>query len=177
MTEVHKIKAEMKELTTKLNFDYFQALQTLKLEADEKSESIKADTEAQIAELEAESKFKIAELEGEAKKTLAKAEKDSNNFLTKKREFALREKKIDIYESFAKNRNVVLSNSKDAEFNMLMLADNVLANQKSGGAHSRVLAELNMLRLASNAYGLRKETYVPDGSSGGLDAVLATKTR
>jgi regulator of protease activity HflC (stomatin/prohibitin superfamily) len=165
VTEERKIKAEMKEITTKLQFEYQQVLQTLKLEAEEKAAAIEADADAQINELRAETKFKIAELEGEAKKAMANAEKESNNFLVKKREFELRGKKLDVYESFAKNSSVVLSNSKDNDFNMLMLADNVLAKQDSQGGHQGVLAELNMLRLASNAYGLRKDVYIPDGGN------------
>lgn len=165
----------MKESTVKLDFEKTQALQTLKLEAEEKAASIEADSEAEINELTAQSKFTIAALVGEAKTTMAKAEKESNNYLTKKREFALRERKLDIYQAFAKNKNVVLSNSKDKEFNMLMLADNVLANQKSGGAHSRVLAELNMLRLASGAYGLhKKHLMTEEGAVKGKSGLLGT---
>mmetsp|Transcript_20527 Transcript_20527/g.26710 ORF Transcript_20527/g.26710 Transcript_20527/m.26710 type:complete len:501 (-) Transcript_20527:57-1559(-) len=168
ITEERKIKAEMKEITTKLNFEYQQVLQTLKLEAEEKAASIEADTDAQINELKAETKFQIAELEGESKKAMANAEKESNNYLTKKREFQLREKQLNVYESFAKNSNVVLSNSKDKDFNMLMLADNVLASQGNKAGHQGVISELNMLRLASNAYGLRKDTYIPEGTSDSL---------
>jgi len=47
-------------------------------------------------------------------------------------------------------------------------ADNVLAaNSGSGGGrgHAKLVAELNMLRLASNAYGLQKQgTYIPEGA-------------
>lgn len=40
-----------------------------------------------------------------------------------------------------------------------MLADNVLAARGDGKTQGNLMAELNMLRFASAAYGLSKETY------------------
>jgi hypothetical protein len=119
-----------------------------------------------IDELNAETKLKRAKLEAEAKTAIAAAEKDSNAFVAKSREFNLRSKRLDIYKALAENPDVVLSDSSEANFNMLLLADNVLATHaKDGqdGGHAGLAAELNMLRLASNAYGLRQDTYIPEG--------------
>jgi len=45
-----------------------------------------------------------------------------------------------------------------------VLAANGGGGQGSSG-HNKLVAELNMLRLASNAYGLQTQsTYIPDGS-------------
>ena len=41
-------QAEMEEAVTKLNFEYTQAKQTLKLQADEKAAAIAADTQAAV---------------------------------------------------------------------------------------------------------------------------------
>jgi hypothetical protein len=45
-----------------------------------------------------------------------------------------------------------------------VLAANGGGGRGSGG-HNKLVAELNMLRLASNAYGLQTQsTYIPEGS-------------
>jgi hypothetical protein len=58
-----------------------------------------------------------------------------------------------------------MSASADPNFNLLMLADNVLAGSNASGeeGHRSLMAELNVLRLAASAYGLRSgETFIPD---------------
>jgi hypothetical protein len=109
----------------------------------------------------------LAKFLGEKKKCLADAEFESNQYLVKAREFQLRDKQLDVYERLALNEDVVLSDSKDAEFNMLLLADNVLKKQAGANpTHASLLAELNMMRLASTAYGLEKGgVYVPEGGA------------
>lgn len=166
ITEERKIRAEMNEETTKLKYECKQVLQTLKLEAQETAARIEADSKAKAEELTAETRLRIAELEGEAKLSMSNAENESNEFLKKKREYALRGKKLDVYEGFASNAEVVLSNSKESDFNMLMLADNVLVDEEGAGRKDPdyIQSELNRLRLAANAYGLKEpgDVYIPD---------------
>ena len=89
VTAVDKIKAEAREVTTKLNFEYHQVLQTLKLEADEKAAAIEADTAAKVEKLQAETKRDTAQNEGEATKAIAAAEANSNSYLLNARQFEL----------------------------------------------------------------------------------------
>ena len=60
-----------------------------------------------------------------------------------------------------------------SDFNMMLLADNVLTSNGDGAhaTHEGMLANLTMLRLASNAYGLRGDTYIPPGNMAGLAAL------
>jgi hypothetical protein len=60
-----------------------------------------------------------------------------------------------------------------SDFNMMLLADNVLTSNGDGAhsTHEGMLANLNMLRLASNAYGLRSDTYIPPGTGSGVAAL------
>ena len=53
---------------------------------------------------------------------------------------------------------------------MMLLADNVLTSNGDGAhaTHEGMLANLSMLRLASNAYGLRGDTHIPPGTMAGL---------
>ena len=83
-----------------------------------------------------------------------------------------------MYERLALNEDVVLSDSRDAEFNMLLLADNVLKKQAGADpTHASLLAELNMMRLASAAYGLGKGgAYIPEGSSDGAASLVLGKS-
>lgn len=106
----------------------------------------------------------MARFEGEAKKVLANAELESNKYLGKSREFELRGKRLDVYQSLAMNKSLVISGSGDKDFNMLLLADNVLSTQgkSSVGGQASLMSELNMMRLASHAYGLSNGTYIPD---------------
>jgi regulator of protease activity HflC (stomatin/prohibitin superfamily) len=121
--EVSKVRAGMVEETTRLEFEYLQVKQTLKLQSEEEAARVVAETEAQIAELEAESKLKIAALQGEAKTTLAAAELSANQYLAKSREFELREKQLGVYQALASNKDVVLSHTDTPDFNMLLLGE------------------------------------------------------
>jgi len=161
--EEAKIFAEMNETVTKLGFEKQQVMQSLNLEAMETAASIHQDTHAKVDELEAETKSVIATLEGDAELAMANAEKEADTYLVKAREMELQDKRLDVYDKLARNQDLVLSDSKDSDFNMLMLADNVLATHGSEGegGHSKLAAELNMLRLATSAYGLRKDIYIP----------------
>mmetsp|Transcript_20526 Transcript_20526/g.26708 ORF Transcript_20526/g.26708 Transcript_20526/m.26708 type:complete len:554 (-) Transcript_20526:154-1815(-) len=163
-----KIKSQLVEETTKLQFEYQQVLQTLKLEAAESATNIKADALATIDELNAETKYQIAQLEGESKSIMANAEKDSDEYLIKKRQFELRDKYLKVYDSFATNPDVIISTSKETEFNMLMLSDNALdsIHQEGGFDEGKdkeefVRNELDRLRLAGSAYGLKTDTFIP----------------
>jgi regulator of protease activity HflC (stomatin/prohibitin superfamily) len=177
VTAEAKIHAAAAEETTKLDFQKTQVLQTSKLTANETAAQIAADTAAQIRELSAEAQLKVATLEGEAKKALAQAEFDANKFVAKSREYSLRAKQLDVYRALAENREVVLSSSADKDFNMLLLADNVLAHKGENGekGHAGLVAELNMLRLASTAYGLRSDTYIP--AAAGEGSIVPTPRR
>jgi hypothetical protein len=168
-TEESKIQAEMREATTKLKYEYEHVLQTLKLEAQEKAREIEANSKAQIEELKAETKLQVSRLNGEAMKIISKAEADSNQYLVIKRALEIREQKLDVYESFSSNKDVVLTSTDNKDFNMLMLADNVLETTANDEEDEDELhSGLNKLRLASNAYGLRGDTYIPQGTTARL---------
>ena len=103
-----------------------------------------------------------------AHRHVAIAEENSNKVLLAARSMELTETELNVYEALAKNPDVVVSDSTEKDFNLMLLADSVLGGTKKGGAtsHQAILANLNVLRLASTAYGLRDgQTYIPDTSS------------
>jgi hypothetical protein len=128
--EVSKVRAAMVEDTTRLEFEYLQVKQTLKLQSEEEAARVVAHTEAQVAELHAEAKLKIAELQGEAKKAMASAELAANAFLAKSRDFELRAKQLEVYAALAANKDVVLSHTDTADFNMLLLGKRPNGNRR-----------------------------------------------
>ena len=184
LTEVSKIHAEGKEITTRLTFEYHQVLQTLKLEAEEQAAAKKAETSAAITELEAQTKCDIAQAEGEATKAIADAEANSNGFLLKARQFELIDRHLDVYAALVNNPETIVTDSDDQDFNKLLLSDSILAAHGTGGGgggggggrgksgggsdHSALLGSLNVLRLAGSAYGMRSDTYIPSPSTGAI---------
>jgi len=84
------------------------------------------------------------------------------------RKYAIRDKKLEVYARLAANESLVLSNSTDKETNMLLLADSVLKAQGSNKSEAQIMADLNMLRLASHAYGLGSGTYIPEEKAKGF---------
>jgi len=163
--EGQKIEADMKEITLRLRLEKEQALQQLALEGEEEAVRIAAESAAKIQEMEAEAELQIAQMDGEALKALAQAELRSNKHLQKAREFELTNKQLDIYHQLAQNPDLVVSASEDEKTNLMMMADSVLKSEQGKDGDGSMLANLNMLRLASNAYGLRSDVYIPEGAA------------
>ena len=63
--------------------------------------------------------------------------------------------------ALASNDEVTISDSAEKDVNMMLLADSVLASDSSENTEKGNLARLNMLRLATTAYGLTNTTYMP----------------
>ena len=94
----------------------------------------------------------------EAATTVAQAEKNANQALKKKRELDIDEKRLDVYQALASNKQVVVTDATDAESARLLVSDAVL--QQHGGQQSSeaaLVAKMNVLRVASNALGMRSE--------------------
>lgn len=102
------------------------------------------------------------------RKAIAEAEAKSNEYLLKARQFQVIDRQLDVYQSLVRNPATVVTDSVDKDFQQLLLADSVLSGQNGGqGGHAAILSELNLMRLAGSAYGLRKDTYIPGKGGGG----------
>jgi len=171
--EQQKIAADMKEVTLRLRLEREQALQQLALEAEEQAVKITAEAAAKIQEMEAETELQVAQMNGEAQKALAAAELASNKHLAKKREFELTDKQLDIYNKLSMNPDLVVTASEDEKTNLMMMADSVLKSEQGKEGDGAMLANLNMLRLASNAYGLSSSVYIPSNDVAGAESAGA----
>lgn len=159
--EEAKIRAECDEELLKLDLEKQQVLQKVKLEAREQAETLVANHRAELEEFKAEAHLSISRLKSEAKVLLSDAEFKSDERLVKSREWQLRNKQLDVYANLAENQEVVLSSSSDPDENRMLLADSILSNEGQGQSQASVVAQLNLLRLAGHAYGLRQGNYIP----------------
>ena len=117
----------------------------------------------------------MAHNRAEAATTVAQAEKNANAALKKKRELDIDEKRLDVYQALASNKQVVVTDATDAESARLLVSDAVL--QQHGGQQSSeaaLVAKMNVLRVASNALGMRSEWDQSklDGSAAGDGALV-----
>mmetsp|Transcript_17332 Transcript_17332/g.61612 ORF Transcript_17332/g.61612 Transcript_17332/m.61612 type:complete len:341 (+) Transcript_17332:473-1495(+) len=157
--DVSKIKARTQEMSGELDFKRERLLETLALEAQETATLTVARIEAHVEALVAETRAAVATLQGEAQTKLAAAEEAADALLSMARSLDLVEKRLDVYEALAANMDVVVSDSSDGEYNKLLLSDAVLRTHLEGAnlTEAQLVAKLNVLRLASNAFGLRNE--------------------
>ena len=85
------------------------------------------------------------------------------------------DKQLDVYDSLAKNPDLIISASSNENTNLMLMADSVLEKQSGdNSSNGGMLANLNLLRLASNAYGLRSDTYIPEEGARTVGAASET---
>ena len=158
ISDVHKIEADTKEQANSLALEKARVLDTLRLSAQEESALAEAQAEAEVQRFRAKTEAAVAKNRAEAATTVAQAEKNANQALKKKRELDIDEKRLDVYQALASNGQVVVTDAADAESARLLVSDAVL--MEHGGAQSSeaaLVAKMNVLRVASNALGMRSE--------------------
>ena len=157
-SECHKIEADTKEQANSLALEKARVLDTLRLSAQEEAALAEAQAEAEVQRFRAKTEATVAHNRAEAATTVAQAEKNANAALKKKRELDIDEKRLDVYQALASNKQVVVTDATDAESARLLASDAVL--QQHGGQQSSeaaLVAKMNVLRVASNALGMRSE--------------------
>tara|TARA_B100000405_G_scaffold297636_1_gene253712 strand:- start:335 stop:1078 length:744 start_codon:yes stop_codon:yes gene_type:complete len=157
-SECHKIEADTKEQANSLALEKARVLDTLRLSAQEEAALAEAQAEAEVQRFRAKTEATVAHNRAEAATTVAQAEKNANAALKKKRELDIDEKRLDVYQALASNKQVVVTDATDAESARLLVSDAVL--QQHGGQQSSeaaLVAKMNVLRVASNALGMRSE--------------------
>ena len=82
-----------------------------------------------------------------AHRHVAIAEENSNKVLLAARSMELTETELNVYEALAKNPDVVVSDSTEKDFNLMLLADSVLGGTKKGGATSHQAILLETIQL------------------------------
>lgn len=156
--EINKIAADTTERAKALSLEKARVLDTLKLSAEEEAELAEANTAADVEKLRAETRSTVARNRGEAETKVAEAEERANAKLQKKRELDVVDRRLGVYEALARNPRVVVSDSADAEHTRLLVSDSVLnANVGRYETEKDLVARLNVLRIASNALGMRSE--------------------
>jgi regulator of protease activity HflC (stomatin/prohibitin superfamily) len=173
--EVSQLSAETKEMCISLDFEKKRVYQGLALEAEEESATIIAEASARVRETAVAAELAKAKHTANAELVIADAEAKADELLETRRKLEIADAQLDTYEAFVRNKSVVISASKDVSLNKMLISDNVLADQAAGKTHNTMLAELNVLRMASAAYGIDKNTYIPDNSNSRFDQVVETR--
>lgn len=170
--EVSQLSAETKEMCISLDFEKKRVYQGLALEAEEESATIIAEASARVRETAVAAELAKAKHTANAELVIADAEAKADELLETRRKLEIADAQLDTYEAFVRNKSVVISASKDVSLNKMLISDNVLADQAAGKTHNTMLAELNVLRVASAAYGIDKNTYIPDNSNSRFNQVV-----
>lgn len=165
--EIAKVHAEGKEVMQTVTLEKEAMLQRLRLEGQAESNKLEADTKADIAKMDAETKMAVVNDQGDAQRALADAEKRADAFLAPSRKFQLDDQRLATYKALASNPNLVLSDTRDKDTNLMLLSDAILKqnDDASGSDDAKLLAHLNLLRLAGLAYGLKADPAVLSGAS------------
>lgn len=162
--EVSKLTAETTEMIVGLDFDRKRLMQNLSLEADAEARRIRDEASAAVRTAFSEADLKVVTHKANATKILADADEKADVLLKTARELDLIDERLEVYNSFVSNKSVIISASDAEQVNTLLLSDTVLRDTTSGMAPHELLAQLNVLRLASSAYGLQApgQSYIPD---------------
>ena len=157
------LQAETSEMVVNLDFDRKRELQKLNLEASEEANLIESDAAAKVKEMTAEADLEVAKHNARGKIVVAEAESEADKLLKTQRDLEIIDRKLDVYESFVNNNSVIISGSEDADINKLLLTNTMMDGGIKNKSHEMLVAELNLMRLASNAYGLSNSSYIPEG--------------
>ena len=161
-TEIVTLQAETSEKCVGLDFEKKRMLQKLSLEAHGEAKQVEADAIAKVKETSAEADLGVARHNAKGEITVAEAESAADKLLKTQRQLELVDRKLDVYASFVANQNVILSGSGDKDVNTLLLAGGLMDGGVKNKSHEMLMAELNVLRLAGNAYGITNTAYIPE---------------
>ncbi len=161
-SEIVTLQAETSEMCVGLDFEKKRMLQKLSLEAHEEAKAVEADAIAKVKETSAEADLGVAKHNAKGEITVAEAESAADKLLMTQRQLELIDRRLDVYASFVDNQNVILSGSGDKDVNTLLLAGGLMDGGEKNLSHEKLMAELNVLRLAGNAYGITNTAYIPE---------------
>lgn len=163
LSKTMTMQAETSEICVNLDFEKRRMLQKLSLEASEEAKQIEADASAKVKEITAEADLGVAKHNARGQVVVAEAESQADKLLTTQRELEITDRRLDVYESFVNNEAVIVSGSGDADINKVLLASKMMDGGQKNKSHEMLVAELNLMRLASNAYGISSASYIPEG--------------
>lgn len=161
-SEIVTLQAETSEKCVGLDFEKKRMLQKLSLEAEEEAKQVEADAIAKVKETSAEADLGVARHNAKGEITVAEAESAADKLLTTQRQLELIDRQLDVYASFVDNQNAILSGSGDKDVNTLLLTGGLMDGGVKNKSHEMLMAELNVLRLAGNAYGITNTAYIPE---------------
>jgi len=166
--EIQQIKADKELQVARLQQEIQEVLTKERSQSQADSQKMLAETRKRELELKASADLEASRNSAKAAQLLAEAEGKAAPLLAVARQFELDQMKNQVYESLAKNEELVVSAESDPNLNTLLLCDSILSEKAGKGDKSQVLAELMVLQrngqvllnvgdsLQSNPLGLKR---------------------
>jgi len=120
-----------------------------KAKANREAQQIKADTDVFEQEKLSEATLTATKNIAQASELFAKAEGVAAPYVEARKQFETRHKQIKIWESLAKNKDLVVSGEDNPELNTILLSDAIMGDKPGEGTKSQVLAEMLVMQRGS----------------------------
>jgi len=141
-----EIKASTDLEVAKLNQAKDVVLAEIRDSAFEETERLKQETTLFCSRKLNEAQLAVARHDAAAAEARAEAEGIIAPMLEKKNMFSIDQSKLEVYQALASNRELVLSDSDNAELNTMLLCDAILKGGKTGEVtRSQLLAEMMVM--------------------------------
>ena len=164
--ELNNIRNQMHVLVNSVNARTDREVAQLSNEANEIMVNMRTDTEASASRLRAENDLEIEEMlssarlevarnEAEASVILSEAEGRMAPMLHTKKDFETDMKKLEVYQAFGSNPDVIISPSQDHTVNTLLLCDKILEGEDTfhgtdQNDRCRILAEMMVMNTGTH---------------------------
>ena len=80
---------------------------------------------------------------------MAKAEGVAAPYVEARKQFETRQKQMKVWESLARNKDLVVSGEENPELNAILLSDAIMGDKPADGTKSQVLAEMLVMQRGS----------------------------
>jgi len=159
---VQGIKAEGELKVSKLEQQKLAVLSEMKAKANAEAQKTKAETDMFEMEKASEARLNATRNEASAEEAMARAEGVAAPYVEARKQFETRHKQMKVWESLAKNPQLVISGEDNPELNAILLSDAIMSDKPaSGDTKSSVLAEMLVMQRGSKVMlNLAKDTEV-----------------
>jgi len=144
--EIQQINADKELQVARLRQEIQEVLAKERSTSKADAQKMLAETRKKELELKSSADLEASRNTAKASQVLAEAEGKAAPLLAVARQFELDQMKNKVYESLAKNDELIVSAEADPNINTLLLCDSILSEKAGKGNKSQVLAELMVLQ-------------------------------
>merc|ERR1719310_1816122 len=110
---------------------------------------MKAETDLYEATKLSEAELTATQHHAKAEELMAKAEGVAAPYVEARKQFETRQKQMKVWESLARNKDLVVSGEENPELNAILLSDAIMGDKPADGTKSQVLAEMLVMQRGS----------------------------